>query len=259
LPAAPRERFMTRMLRSRISRRVLAEQHLALTNQFNDLNDHGPAATQGRHVGVIDTSLSPSESIKALEPLLPRATGVQTEIVIDGATDVRFAFIEEHVQYIVFELLKNAVLAALKKGRPDAAKKVYITIADNAKFVGIRVSDEAGGIPSEVKPTDLDGRTFFEASRANLLTFAHPRQMDNLPVLRKTERFGATIQEQLGLEANKRMGEPGARQPIGISLGVCKVYAEYFGGHLQLYTMDGFGSDAYLEIPKLAVLKADVS
>lgn len=130
------------MLRSRISRRVLAEQHLALTNQFNDLHDHGPAATQGRHVGVIDTSLSPSESIKALEPLLPKATGVQTEIVIDGATDVRFAFIEEHVQYIVFELLKNAVLAALKNGRPGAAKKVFVTVSDNPKFVGIRVSDE---------------------------------------------------------------------------------------------------------------------
>lgn len=84
----------------------------------------------------------------------------------------------------------------------------------------------AGGIPSEVKPVDLDGRTFFEASRANLLTFAHPRQMDNLPILRKTERFGATIEEQIGIDANKRMGEPGLRQPIGISLGVCKVYAE---------------------------------
>lgn len=50
--------------------------------------------------------------------------------------------------------------------------------------------------------------------------------MDNLPVLRQTERFGATIEEQIGLEANKRMGEPGQRQPIGISLSVCKVYAE---------------------------------
>lgn len=130
------------MLRSRISRRVLAEQHLALTNQFNDLHDHGPAAKQGRHIGIIDTSLSPAESIKALEPLLPKVTGVKTEIIIEGNTDVRLAFIQEHIQYIVFELLKNSVLAALKTGRPDAAGKVYVTIADNPMSVGIRVSDE---------------------------------------------------------------------------------------------------------------------
>lgn len=45
----------------------------------------------------------------------------------------------------------------------------------------------------------------------------------------------------------------------GYLLRLCPCLSQYFGGHLQLYTMDGFGSDAYLEIPKLAVLKADVS
>lgn len=45
-------------------------------------------------------------------------------------------------------------------------------------------------------------------------------------MFRNTPRIGATIQEQLGKEADERLGLPGQRVSFGLSLGLCKVYAE---------------------------------
>lgn len=133
------------MLRSRISRRVLAEHHIALSRQHHESVDADSAAkVQQRYIGVVDTALSPYESIKALEQHLPSVTGRQTEIVIDNpvqAKKVEFAFIDDHLRFVVFELIKNGVLAAVRNGREDRASRVHVSIAESAKSVGVRVSD----------------------------------------------------------------------------------------------------------------------
>lgn len=51
-------------------------------------------------------------------------------------------------------------------------------------------------------------------------------RQDYLNQFRNTPRLGATIQEQLGNEADLRLGSPGQRIRFGLSLGLCKVYAE---------------------------------
>lgn len=258
LPAAPRERFMNRMLRSRISRRVLAEHHIALSRQYHDSLKAGSAANvQQRFIGVVDTALSPYESIKALEQHLPSVTGIQTEIVVDNtaqAKKVKFAFIDDHLRFVVFELIKNGVLAAVRNGREDRASRVHVSIAESAKSVGVRVSDAAGGISLDPQPrTELhDAPIPTSASRSSQLHFSHPRMLAHLPVLRQTTRLGGTIDEQIAEDSVERLGEPGKRVSQGMGLGLARVYAEYFGGSLQLYTMDGLGSDAYLTVPKMS-------
>lgn len=131
------------MLRSRISRRVLANHHIALTKQLRDKQASGKQ--DARFIGIVDTAMSPYNSIKSLEKDLPLATGVQTEIDIDNAStceDVKFAFIEDHLRYTAFELIKNSVLSALATGREEQATRVNVTIADNAKAICVRVSDQ---------------------------------------------------------------------------------------------------------------------
>lgn len=249
------------MLRSRIARRVLAEQHIALTTQYHDTLEHGPLQDSHRYIGIIDTSLSPYESIKALEDILPQVTGFKnTKIVIDGknAKDIRFAFINDHIQFIVFELMKNSIIAAVKSGIPNKAERIYVTLSETPNLIGVRVSDEceslefiftstlfdctriltmrlcfiAGGISPEYQPPvySKDDRPLVSASRSGLLHFAHPYHKEYLPVFRNTPRLGATIQEQLGPEADERLGIPGKRVQFGLSLGLCKVYAEV--GHI---------------------------
>lgn len=133
------------MIRSRIARRVLAEQHIALTTQYHDTLEHGPIADAADHIGIINKSLSPYKSIKSLEALLPQVTGVQTEIQIDGKNvkSINFAFIEDHIQFICFELIKNSVLAALQdENRREMAKVVNVTISETDHLIGVRISDQ---------------------------------------------------------------------------------------------------------------------
>ena len=150
-PATVLHFFPQRMIRSRIARRVLAEQHIALTTQYHDHVEHGPIAGSEHYIGIINRSLSPYKSIKSLESLLPRVTGITTHIEIDGknATNVKFAFIEDHIQFICFELIKNSVLAAIKEGRMEHARKVNVTISETGYLIGVRVSDQC-------KPTTYD-------------------------------------------------------------------------------------------------------
>ena len=46
-----------------------------------------------------------------------------------------------------------------------------------------------------------------------------------------------------------------ARRPfeytLGISLPMCKVYTDYWNGTLEIYSVQGYGSDVYLTLGKI--------
>ena len=120
--------FMRRMLVSRISRRVLAEHHIALSASFANQPVQSSATDKSHHsdnVGIICTNLSVKSSIEHCVGLLKlRPHHVINldrefiehggdpvegwpEIVIDGHEGTCFSYIKEHLDYIIFELLKN--------------------------------------------------------------------------------------------------------------------------------------------------------
>ena len=100
--------FMRRMLVSRISRRVLAEHHLALSTAFYGQDDD---PDDGDHVGIIYTGLKVRDSIKRCVKLLRDRQyhiGIPEElrqlgtdwpgVVIDGHVDTKLAYIREHLE-----------------------------------------------------------------------------------------------------------------------------------------------------------------
>jgi pyruvate dehydrogenase kinase 2/3/4 len=100
---------MRRMLISRISRRVLAEHHLALSDSFNG-KDKG-SGTSDRHVGIIYTGLNVKRSIDKCTKLLKERShyvdenrGVPSthwpDVIVDGHLDTNFAYIKEHVEFV---------------------------------------------------------------------------------------------------------------------------------------------------------------
>lgn len=115
--------FMRRMLISRISRRVLVEHHVALTQGLCEHNHDDGGPDTSKHVGIIYTNLSVKDSIdkcirylkseegmyglRRLEEPALRGTSIWPEIVVDGHLDAVFPYIKEHLEYIIFELLKN--------------------------------------------------------------------------------------------------------------------------------------------------------
>ena len=101
---------MSRMLVSRISRRVLAEHHIALTKDLQASRD-GDTSNQD-HVGIIYTALKVKDSIEFCANFLRNRPydsdndgdiGANTkadwsEVIVDGHIDTKFAYIKEHLE-----------------------------------------------------------------------------------------------------------------------------------------------------------------
>ncbi|CBQ71920.1 related to branched chain alpha-ketoacid dehydrogenase kinase [Sporisorium reilianum SRZ2] len=173
------DKFMERMLRSRISRRVLAEQHIALSEALDDpfhffnepvrrqegedepdLDHHDDAV--GDHVGIIYTRLSVAsvvnKGIKLLTQMFASVPGGAAEriprVEVDGDLKARFAYIPEHLEYIVFELLKNAMRATIRRhAAEDSAGVVRVTIVEGPpeEDLILRISDSGGGLPDLIE------------------------------------------------------------------------------------------------------------
>ena len=96
---------MSRMLISRVSRRVLAEHHIAITDDF--VNQKRRKDTQTR-VGIITTDLKPRDAIEKCAALLEEApagavladaeSAIRPKIIVDGHLDAKFAYIRDQLE-----------------------------------------------------------------------------------------------------------------------------------------------------------------
>ncbi|KAG9317689.1 alpha-ketoacid dehydrogenase kinase [Chiua virens] len=271
LPPDSLDSFMHRMLVSRISRRVLAEHHVALTKSLgkNSLEEQDP------HVGIIYTALNLKRSVDKCVKLLQNRPycidddmeenwpdGRWPEVVVDGHLDTKFSYIREHLEYILFELLKNAMCATGIRHRDTTTlPPIRATIVAGENNVGVRISDQGGGLSSESirSPSDL-------------FSFSHVRNAtrmadERLGALRNASSIGvkATVAEQVG---GRHLGGKETRYPqesqdpereagiaphqrIGLGLPMSNIFATYFGGSLELVSLDGWGTDVFLRLPKL--------
>lgn len=101
--------FMRRMLVTRISRRVLAEHHLALTKSFSKQGEE----TNEPHVGIIFTGLNVKRSVDRCTTLLrgraPQVEGAKlTEwpvVITDGHLDTQFPYIREQLECVAIPLV----------------------------------------------------------------------------------------------------------------------------------------------------------
>jgi pyruvate dehydrogenase kinase 2/3/4 len=92
---------MHRMLRSRISRRVITEQHIALTTQFRERQrDRGKSSSEERRVGVVDTKLNAAEVASKCSQLIRGRGGPEgmVPVILDGELGTSFAYIPEHLE-----------------------------------------------------------------------------------------------------------------------------------------------------------------
>ncbi|KAI9217825.1 hypothetical protein BC828DRAFT_360706 [Blastocladiella britannica] len=302
--------FMAEMLRSRIGRRVLAQQHLALTRQLSAAND--AAADPFRTIGVVATDVSPTAAVAHASrvatalllntfPWLPVAPTV--EIVADkSAEDVRFPYIPDHLEYIVLELLKNAMVATVRQAATKSsnndndsdtddlaeaikARPIVVTIAAGPDDVVVRVSDMGGGIPRAVRPhlfsfvrrsspdatlTPIDPEEVHEAAvdgagidaeaeRVGAVVVAaaddaaaHPRaDQSNRGENESDLTTGATaLANMVWTTARARSLPTVPLRHLGLGAPLARVFAEYWGGELDVAVVDGWGSDAYLRVPR---------
>lgn len=95
--------FLDRTLTSRLGIRMLCEHHLALAEDNERPN----------HVGIINVQMKPKDILEYwidyVTKLSERHYGLAPPIVIDGHLNCSFPYIRTPLDYILPELLKNAV------------------------------------------------------------------------------------------------------------------------------------------------------
>ncbi|KAG0346768.1 hypothetical protein BG004_000875 [Podila humilis] len=192
LPPEQVDKFMSKMLRSRISRRVLAEQHISLTSNFNSPNH---MVSDRGYIGIIYTHCNPRDIVERTAILAAetcrQSTGGKMEppkVIMDGKIDAEFSYIPDHIEYILYELLKNSMRfvmqrgAQLKeKGGSGALAPIQVTVCEGATEIVFRVSDRGGGIDPEME--------------SHLWSYStSPAKFANFE---KISKMTATVQEQM--------------------------------------------------------------
>ena len=255
----------------RISRRVIAEQHLALTETFNSPwhfpNAPNQPEANADFVGEVFLRCNAREVIescgKTVQGLAKQIQGSDKgfpEIQIEGHLETTFPYILSHLQYIVGELLRNSFQAIIERFQDSSElpPPIKVLICEAPQHVIIRISDQGGGIPKEVLP--------------HIWSFSKgPRSATRLQNLTQVPKMAATMQELKfpGLETNDApglnkkktgpmtgtsLGSLTARPPnlrLGMGLPMSRIYAEYWAGKLELHSLEGYGVDAFLQISKL--------
>ncbi|KAL4529578.1 hypothetical protein Ndes2437B_g08849 [Nannochloris sp. 'desiccata'] len=99
--------FLEAMLSSRISRRVLAEHHINLNN------------SRPGYIGIISTDLSLADSIDFAagrsKQVCMETYGAAPEILVSGDLHLKEPYIPAHLDYMLYELLKNASRAVVER------------------------------------------------------------------------------------------------------------------------------------------------
>lgn len=249
---------------------MIAEQHLALTETFRS-QKKGAVVDKNANtefVGTVFLHCKAKEVVenctKVIQNLCRQCygSGIKVpDVEIQGHQLAIFPYIVSHLEYILGELIRNAMQAIIERNRSNSDPlPVQILLCEAPQHVIIRISDQGGGIPQKVIP--------------HLWSFSkgHHREIA-IENLSQVPRMAATMDEIKSSPANgesnsnyeradhekpyenaKSFLSLSSRPPdlkLGIGLPMSRIYAEYWAGSLELHSLEGYGVDAFLQIPKL--------
>ena len=108
-------------------------------------------------VGLIKLQCSPADiarnAANDAAALCKYYYGDAPNVEILGATNLTFAYINTHLHYIFFELLKNSMRATLEVHKNAALlPSIQIVIAEGEDEVAVKISDMGGGIKRDGLP-----------------------------------------------------------------------------------------------------------
>lgn len=182
------------------------------------------------YVGLICTNTSATKVARAAAEdaryMCERQYGQAPNVEFLGRIDLTFAYIPSHLYYVLFELLKNSMRATAEYHKhASSLPDVRVVIADGEENedVVIRISDLGGGIPRSIQKKVFS--YLFTTARE-----AFPEHLEDL------EDFGK--------------GNPLAG--LGYGLPISRGYVRYFKGDLTLMSMEGYGTDAFIHMPRLS-------
>lgn len=246
------DRFYT----SRIGIRVLIGQYV-------ELHDEDPPPG---YVGLINRHTSPVEicSVAAEDAkfVCRQAYGIAPDVHIVGRKNLTFPYIPSHLYYCTLELLKNSLRATVERHGVDAPEEegggkqlpeggalpsVRIVIADDEgnEDVGIRISDEGGGIRRSHMPRVwsylfTSARPAFESQDGQFTSAGG-----------NTRGRAAPVTAKKVVDVNRKRQRFIPMAGLGYGLPISRCYARYLGGDLTIVSLEGHGTDSFLHLPRL--------
>uniref|UniRef100_T1J8X4 Protein-serine/threonine kinase n=1 Tax=Strigamia maritima TaxID=126957 RepID=T1J8X4_STRMM len=152
---------------------------------------------------------------------------------LTGHVNAAIPYIELPLDYILPELLKNAVRATIESHLDScegALPPVTITIANNDVDFVIRISDRGGGIPHQLINQVMDYHFTTAGSSTD-------HRIDG-------GLFGNIM------DCNND-GPAGPMHGFGFGLPTSRAYADYLGGQVTVESMQGIGTDVYLRLRQI--------
>jgi pyruvate dehydrogenase kinase 2/3/4 len=213
-----------------------------------------------------------------------RTHGDAPEVLIVGRTDLTFPYVPSHLNYVLVELLKNSMRATVETHGVDKMPPIKIVIADGEANedvshsmqrtalpciersvalrlqVAIKISDEGGGIK----------RSNMQRIWSYLYTTADSSALDLLIEQVDAQRAAAlqaasAVSQASTAEVSTRpanaLRDFSTASPLaglGYGLPIARNYARYFGGELKIMSMEGYGTDGYIYLPRLGNTDASV-
>lgn len=277
------DNWINELLRARISRRLMIEEHISLSQRLTNSKDKVEKpkdlniAVLGDIFQLCDLKQNINDIAKNLNELMANEYANKgrklPNVIIDGEKDLKLYFLPIHLRFMLNEILRNSFEATLQNDSIEDSSDITITVIKNDKSVILRISDHGGGLPLNTNKNTITSfgkpeEVAMDCLKAlNVLTRSTVDEIvgnTSLETLQYDSNLTSKINEKLNIhlkikpESDTNFEKPllkmldrERRFKLGIGLALSKVYAEYWNGSLELHSLDGYGTDVVLTLGDL--------
>ncbi|KAM6951424.1 pyruvate dehydrogenase (acetyl-transferring) kinase isozyme 2, mitochondrial-like [Aplochiton taeniatus] len=212
--------FLDRFYMSRISIRMLINQHTLVFDGATNPIHPDTIGIIDPHCDVTKVVRDAFQSAKMLcnQYYLSSPDLMLQEINSkNGCNPISIVYVPSHLYHMLFELFKNAMRATIENHESsNTLPPVRCMVSIGAEDMSIKVSDRGGGVPFR--------------------------------------RIKKLFSYMYSTAPTPDLGDH-TRAPLagfGYGLPISRLYAKYFQGDLQLYSMEGYGTDAVIHLKALS-------
>lgn len=211
--------FLDRFYMNRISTRMLMNQHILI---FSDAQTGNPS-----HIGSIDPNCDVAavvqDAFESSKMLCDQYYLTSPELKLTQVNGkfpgqpIHIVYVPSHLHHMLFELFKNAMRATVEHQENwPSLTPIEVIVVLGKEDLTIKISDRGGGVPLRI--TDR--------------LFSYTYSTAPTPVMDNSRNAPLA--------------------GFGYGLPISRLYAKYFQGDLNLYSLSGYGTDAIIYLKALS-------
>uniref|UniRef100_A0A672STH3 Protein-serine/threonine kinase n=1 Tax=Sinocyclocheilus grahami TaxID=75366 RepID=A0A672STH3_SINGR len=212
--------FLDRFYMNRISIRMLINQHTLI---FDGSTHPGHPSSIGCIDSRCDVTNVIRDAYECAKMLCEQYYLGSPELELreinakNKSQPIEISYVPSHLYHMVFELFKNAMRATIENHETSSTlPPIKVMIALGGEDLSVKICDRGGGVPF--------------------------RKIDRL----FSYMYSTAPRPTIGDHQRTPMAG------FGYGLPISRLYARYFQGDLQLYPMEGYGTDAVIQLKALS-------